>query len=85
MFTYVIMWFDINGYKFYYGINVSGTFLHNNTSLDSNILHSIFHIPYSNPMIRDTRRLYGNTLNHIYITVRPLDSFKASSKPLEFN
>ena len=46
MFTYVGIWFDINGwltntylYKSYYGRYVSGKLLHNNTSLDNNMLN----------------------------------------------
>ena len=57
MFIHVGIWFDNNGYltnpylyKSYCGIYVSDTFLHNNTSLDSNILP--FHIPYSSPVIK---------------------------------
>ena len=43
-------------YKSYYGIHVSGTILHDDTSLDSNILP--FHITFSSPEITDTHRLY---------------------------
>ena len=41
-------------------------------NLISNILPS--HIPYSNPVIRDTHRLFSNTLNHICETISQTNS-----------